>query len=196
MLVSQLDNHNYFVCLCDDYGGAMPHGCIAAAPPPFPWDKQWAQWNGKKFVMLPDHRQRRVEEGFAPELVQDATEYWLPPPHGEDTHQSPARTMTERGPLPEGAQLKRPEKSLSVAQDEKRQKINTAHEAALAGSVALSDPTPSTVAVESALLAVQDAEGLEYMRSVLDDRRAELLGMVNAASTLADVETIPVGYPV
>lgn len=41
MLVSQLDAENYFVARCDDYGGPMPHGCVAADPPPLPWEKIW-----------------------------------------------------------------------------------------------------------------------------------------------------------
>ena len=109
MLVSQLDAENYFVCQCDDYGGPMPHGCIAADLPPLPWEKVWARWSGKAFEMVPDHRERRVEEGFAPELVQAATDYWLP--SEGDTHQSSARKMTERGPLPEGAVTERPVKT-------------------------------------------------------------------------------------
>lgn len=111
MLVSQLDAENYFVARCDDYGGPMPHGCVAADPPPLPWEKIWPRWTGKAFEMAPDHRERRVEEGFDPALVQAATEYWLPAPHPEgDTWQSPARKMTERGPLPEGAVTERPAK--------------------------------------------------------------------------------------
>lgn len=199
MHVSQLNSEGYFKNFTSPNSrGRLPHGCVDKLPPAYPWAKTWPKFNDKKnaFDMIPDHRQRRVEEGFAPEQVQEATEYWLPPPHGDDTHQSPARTMAKRGPLPEGAVICRPEKSLAAAQDEKRREVAAAHEAALAGSVALSDPTPSTVAVESALLAVQDAAGLEYISGVLNTRRAELLAAVDAAGSAAEVEAIAVGYPV
>lgn len=57
-----------------------------------------------------------VWNGSAWEQVQDNrnTDYWLP----EDTWQSPARTMTELGPLPEGALLEKPEKPQSVIVEE------------------------------------------------------------------------------
>lgn len=109
MLVSQLDPDGYFVCRCDDYGGPTPHGCVASSPPALPWEHVWPQWTGKKWILTPDHRERRVEEGFAPELVQGATEYWLP--SEGDTWQSPARKMTERGPLPKGAVTEQPAKT-------------------------------------------------------------------------------------
>lgn len=192
MQVSQLDTNNYYAGSTDDYGGPMPHGCVKATPPKFPWVKTWYRWDGKKFQKVADHRARRVQEGFAPELVQLATDYWL----ADDVYGSPARHMTEIGPLPENAITTAPEKPLAMAQAEKLREISAAHERALAGSVALSDPTPSTVAVESSLLAVSDAEGLEYVRDQLAARRATLEANVHAAATVAQLAAISVSFDV
>ena len=62
--------------------------------------------------------------------------------------------------------------------------------------MALSDPTPSTVAVEAGLLAASDPEGLEFVRNALATRRNELLAAVDAATTAADVQAIIVSYAV
>lgn len=85
---------------------------------------------------------------------------------------------------------------LSEAQTAKRALINAGHEAALAGAVALSDPTPSTVAVEAGLLAASDPEGLEFVRNALAARRNELLAAVEAAKTAEAVQAIVVSYAV
>jgi hypothetical protein len=65
----------------------------------------WPRWSGSAWEQVEDHRERTVGKGFVPDAVQEATEFWLP----EDNWQSPARTMTEIGPLPAGAVLVRPE---------------------------------------------------------------------------------------
>ena len=62
--------------------------------------------------------------------------------------------------------------------------------------MALSDPTPSTVAVEAGLLAASDPEGLEYVRNALATRRNELLAAVEAAKTAEAVLAIVVSYAV
>lgn len=69
--------------------------------------------------------------------------------------------MHTPGPLPKDALTKRPEQLLAEVKAAKVAAIIAGHEAALAGAVALSDPTPSTVAVEAGLLAASDPEGLE-----------------------------------
>lgn len=86
--------------------------------------------------------------------------------------------------------------TLAEAQTAKWQQINAGHEAALAGAVALSDPTPSTVAVEAGLLAASDPEGLEFVRNALAARRDALLSAVEAAQTAEEVQAITVSYAV
>ncbi len=86
--------------------------------------------------------------------------------------------------------------TLSSAKATKRAEITAGHDAALAGVVAISDPTPTVVAVEAALLATTDSTGLAYARQKLATRRAELEAMVEAAQTVEAVMAIAVSYPV
>lgn len=60
---------------------------------PTPKDGCVAVWNNESWNMLEDHRKQ---------------EYWLP----EDKYGAPAREMKELGPLPEGAMLTAPERTL------------------------------------------------------------------------------------
>ena len=157
----------------------------------------WPRWPVEKpdatgWEQVEDHRERVIGGLITEEVAQKATEFWLP----EDTYESPARTMKDPGPLPKAALLTRPEKPLNIVQDEKRREIDAAYEAALAGAVALADPSPSTVAIEAGLLAVFDPEGLEYVRDTLAARRSELLAAVDAATTPEDVNAIQVSYAV
>jgi len=89
-----------------------------------------------------------------------------------------------------------PGPSLPEAKGTKRAAIAVGHDAALAGVVAISDPTPTVVAVEAALLASSDPSGLDYARQKLVIRRAELEAMVDAAQTVEAVTAIVVSYPV
>ena len=181
----------YYICSDEDYG-YPPYNSTPDDLPPRPWKKQWPQYvDNKGWVLVADHRQR-AEPHFAAVDVQPGTEYWLP----EDTHISPARRMHTPGPLPKDALTKRPEQPLAEVKAAKVAAIIAGHEAALAGAVALSDPTPSTVAVEAGLLAAYDPEGLEFVRNALATRRNELLAAVDAATTAADVQAIIVSYAV
>ncbi len=181
----------YYINSDEDYG-CPPYNSTPNALPPRPWKNQWPQYvDNKGWVLVEDHRQR-AEPHFAAVDVQPGTEYWLP----EDTHDSPARRMHTPGPLPKDALTKRPEQPLAEVKVAKNASIIAAHESALAGAVALSDPTPSTVAVEAGLLAASDPEGLEYVRNALATRRNELLAAVDAATTAADVQAIIVSYAV
>lgn len=62
-------------------------------------------WNGTAWEYIEDHRQKR-DMGGVP-IEGTGTAYWLP----EDTWRTPARYMTELGPLPEGALLEAPAKT-------------------------------------------------------------------------------------
>jgi len=105
-------------------------------------------------------------------------------------------TMRDLGPLPAGWSTTAPEVPLADAKAAKRAAIAAGHDAALAGVVAISDPTPTTVAVEAALLAATDLTGLEYARQKLDTRRAELEAMVEAATSVEVLDAVVVSYPV
>lgn len=89
-----------------------------------------------------------------------------------------------------------PGPSLAEAKGTKRAEIAAGHDAALAGVVAISDPTPTFVAVEAALLATTDPTGLDFARQKLATRRAELEAMVEAAQTTEAVTAVVVSYPV
>lgn len=68
--------------------------------PPVLADKQQAVWDGESWDVVEDHRKKPGVEG-------SGTPYWLP----GDTWHTPARYMTELGPLPEGALLEAPAKT-------------------------------------------------------------------------------------
>ena len=71
-----------------------------AEEPPMLAEGFVAVWNGEAWVATEDHRQKPGVEG-------SGTAYWLP----GDTWRTPARFMTELGPLPEGALLEAPAKT-------------------------------------------------------------------------------------
>lgn len=95
------DKNDYYSHEIDGVEGELPPlGAILSPPPPEPWDHVWPRWDGTKWELAEDHRKREYTR------AQEATEYWLP----GDQWDSPARTMTEIGPLPEGAMLTAPTK--------------------------------------------------------------------------------------
>ena len=73
---------------------------------PTPKDGCVAVWNGETWEQVEDHRKQ---------------EYWLP----EDKYGAPAREMKELGPLPEGATLKAPERTLDEVKADKVQSLKT-----------------------------------------------------------------------
>ncbi|WP_394027206.1 phage tail protein [Desulfovibrio falkowii] len=180
----------FYINSAEDYG-CPPYNSTPDDLPPRPWRGEWPQYVDGKWTLVEDHRERK-SPAFAIEEEQEGTDYWLP----EDTYETPARRMHAPGPLPKGAVRKRPEQPLAEVKAAKVAIIIAAHESALAGAVALSDPTPSTVAVEAGLLAASDPEGLEYVRNALAARRNELLAAVAAADTADAVQAIAVSYAV
>lgn len=135
-----------------------------------------------------------VEEDEAVAWAEAHNMAYIPPspadPQGQHSEQGLREALGFYG-LPLGVLM-----PLAEAQAAKRTSINAGHAAALAGAVALSDPSPSTVAVESALLAASDLEGLEYVRNSLAARRDELLAAVASADTAEAVQAIVVSYAV
>ena len=69
-------------------------------------------WNGKEWEHREDHRQKQDRNGEHP--TGQGTPYWMP----GDTWQTPARYMTDLGPLPKGAMLARPAKPAKVLEAE------------------------------------------------------------------------------
>ena len=82
-------------------------------------------WNGETWEYIEDHRQNR-DKGGVP-IEGTGTAYWLP----GDTWQSQARYMKKLGPLPEGALLERPEKSLEELKADKVSQIDAETSAAI-----------------------------------------------------------------
>lgn len=182
----------YAMTIADD-GGLLPGNATHEPLPPAPWTGLWPRWTGDGWELVEDHRERTAAQfDTAQAPAQEATDYWLP----GDTHETPARHMKKPGPLPEGALRTRPDKNVETAREEKRQAINSAYESALAGAVALADPSPTTVAVEAGLLAASDAEGLEWLRDSLAARRDALLDLVATAETAAAVDAVDITFNV
>lgn len=130
--------------------------------------------------------------------MQEATEFWL----SGDSHDTPARQVFAPGPLPEGALLERPEQpveeALEEAKESKTAEIDAGYQAAVAATLTMpqASPTAQDVAVGAALLAAEDAEGLEYVVSQHGSTREALLDLVATAETPEDVGGIEVSYAV
>lgn len=77
---------------------------------------------------------------------------------------------------------------------QKLTEVKAGYEAALAGAVALGDPTPVRVAVESALLAIEDSEGLNYLTDRLQADYMSLERRTLAADSLEELEDIVVSF--
>lgn len=180
-----------YINSAEDYG-CPPYNSTPDDLPPRPWLRVWPQYVDGKWTLVEDHRERKFP-AFAIEDEQEGTDYWLPE---EDNHGTPARHMHIPGPLPKDAVTTRPAQPLAEVKAAINAIIIAAHESALAGAVALSDPTPSNVAVEAGLLAASDPEGLEYVRNTLAARRDALLAAVEAAQTVKNVQAIAVSYAV
>lgn len=180
----------FYINSAEDYG-CPPYNSTPDDLPPRPWLGVWPQYVDGEWTLVEDRRGRKAPQ-FAMEDEQEGTDYWLP----GDTYDTPARRMHTPGPLPKDAVTMRPEQPLADVKAAKNASIIAAHESALAGAVALSDPTPSTVAVEAGLLAASDPEGLEYVRNALAVRRDALLAVVAAAQTAEAVQAIAVSYAV
>lgn len=73
---------------------------------PTPKDGCMAVWNGESWNMVEDNRKKA---------------YWLP----EDKYGAPAREMKELGPLPEGATLTAPERTIDEVKADKVQSLKT-----------------------------------------------------------------------
>ena len=82
-------------------------------------------WNGTTWEYVEDHRQKR-DMGGVP-IEGTGTAYWLP----GDTWETEPREMKDLGPLPDGATLDRPEKSLEELKADKVSQIDAETSAAI-----------------------------------------------------------------
>ena len=80
----------------------------------------------------------------------------------------------------------------------KTAEVLSGYDAALAASLTMpvDSPTAQDVSIGAALFAVDDAEGLAFVRETHAARRDELLAAVEAADTVEAVQTIEVSYAV
>lgn len=77
--------------------------------------------------------------------------------------------------------------------------IEQAYQQALAATLTMpqeDNAMPAVLAVEAALFAVEDPEGLTWVRQTLAQRRDELLAQVQAVSSVNELEAIAISYPV
>ena len=170
--------------------------CATPTPPPSVPDGHAARWTGTAWEVVEDHR-RHLDGTGTP---KGGTPYWLP--DAGDDWQSPPRYLKELGPLPAGAVTVRPEKPaarlLEEARAAKTAEIQSGYDAALAASLTMpvDSPTAQDVSIGAALFAVDDAEGLAFVRETHAARRDELLAAVAAAESVEAVQAIEVSYAV
>ena len=166
----QYGPEGYFICETDDFGGFLPAGAVYDVPEIKPGFIP--KWDGKTWQQVETNKGK---------------EGWL---------NGVPNTIKDHGPLPSGWSDTPPPPTLAEAQAAKAASIVAAHEAALAGAIAMSAPTPSIVAVEACLLAVSDPEGLEFVHNTMAAQRQTLLAAVDAATSVEAVQAIVVSYAV
>lgn len=113
------DKNQYTHSLPNPNVGALCPDNATEIKPTFK-DGFWPVWNDGAWLQVEDHRKRTDEQGR--EIEGTGTHYWL----SGDTWQTPARYMTELGPLPAGALLVQPEKTLEELKEAKMQEIRQA----------------------------------------------------------------------
>ena len=89
-------------------------------------------------------------------------------------------------------------RALPDAKAAKTAEVLSGYDAALAASLTMpvDSPTAQDVSIGAALFAVDDAEGLAFVRETHAARRDELLAAVAAAESVEAVQTIEVSYAV
>ena len=89
-------------------------------------------------------------------------------------------------------------RALPDARAAKTAEIQSGYDAALAASLTMpvDSPTAQDVSIGAALFAVDDAEGLAFVRETHAARRDELLAAVAAAESVEAVQAVEVSYAV
>lgn len=88
--------------------------------PPGAKEKEVAVWENGAWVIKEDHRKKRDEGGAI--IDESGTPFWL----NGDTYETPARYMTEIGPLPDGVIFEQPEKPQELIEAEIQQEFSSA----------------------------------------------------------------------
>lgn len=151
-----------------------------------------ARWTGTQWELVEDHRQHLDSKG----TKQGGTPYWMPS-EGDDWQSQP-RYTEDLGPLPDGAVTVRPEKPLSVVKEEKEREVRSACDAAIIASLTMPAASPSVteVSVAAASLAAVDPDGPDTILALHAARRDELLALIQAADSVAAVQSVEVTYAV
>ena len=112
-IVYQANAADYYIGPTDDFGGPMPHNCDKKKP-----DLQQGYVPKRKpsggWLNVENHTDKTWDG-----KPQIPTDYWLP----TDSWDTPARHMTEFGPLPADALLEAPVKPLTEAKSEAKAQL-------------------------------------------------------------------------
>lgn len=153
-------------------GAEMPDNATSWAPEILPGC--WPVFNAStsKWDYTQDHRKHKDEMGR--EIEDSGTPYWLP----GDTWQTPARYMTEIGPLPGGALLKAPDITLNEAREQAQIRFDIVlSDADRRAARSTQDILARSVEINTAtaLLTKVSGPAAEELRAMLDDlKRAQL----------------------
>lgn len=106
--------------------------------------------------------------------------------------------QAEKARREQAAAEARAARALPSAKDARRAEILSGYDAALAASLTMpvDSPTAQDVSIGAALFAVDDPDGLAFVRETHAARRDELLAAVEAADTVEAVQAIEVSYAV
>ena len=125
---------------------------------------------------------------------------WILEPEAYEDEVAPyvALWQAEKARREKAAAEEEAARALPDAKAIKQAEIQSGYDAALAASLTMpaDSPTAQDVAVGAALFAVDDAEGLAFVRETHAARRGELLAAVAAAETVEAVRAVEVIYAV
>lgn len=163
-------------------------GTTAVAPPVV--EEGMAQWDGSRWRIVEDHRQRTDDSG----QKYGGTPFWLP----GDSWMAEPRYVSELGPLPDGAMLVRPERPLSEYRADKAALVVSEYARALTATLTMpmENPLQIDVGVSTALFAAEDPEGLHNVQAILATKRDSLLDAVASAADIETLNNIEIRYPV
>lgn len=150
-------------------------------------------WNGASWDVVEDHRKK-------PGVEDSGTPYWLP----GDTWRTPARYMTELGPLPEGALIEAPQpteeellaqaKSLKIAEIDRAMSEIDAKLARSSSDIVAAMLAPATTDGEADGATSLSAEELEQSKAVfaalrsLQTQNRALRAQVQTAQSVEQVQ--------
>ncbi|HEU6436044.1 MAG TPA: phage tail protein [Nitratidesulfovibrio sp.] len=141
-----------------------------------------------------------VEQGFLLDGLHQIPDDAIPLTDAEYAHLHAAQASMVIQVNPDGRPVAvAPARALEEVATAKAREIRVGYDTALSGVLAGADATATGVAVGSALMAVTDPQGLEYLVDMLTARRVELEQALLAAQADADpvaaMLAITVSYP-